>query len=131
MRRLIPVVPIALMILAQGQALAAGYNIYEMGGRATALGGAFTATADDPSAIFYNSAGTAFLKEGWAASFNISFVRPKINFTRAEGITPILYPGSPTGETKSTTFFPIGTYVTYKANDEWSGGIGTDLPPGG
>src|ERR1051325_8974609 len=40
-------------------AFAAGFSIFEQGAKATAMGGAFAATADDPSAIFYNVAGLA------------------------------------------------------------------------
>ena len=38
------------------------FAFFEVGARAAALGGAFTAKADDISAIFYNPAGLAFLK---------------------------------------------------------------------
>jgi len=38
------------------------FLFYEVGARAAALGGAFTARADDVTAIFYNPAGLAFLK---------------------------------------------------------------------
>ena len=38
------------------------FAFYEVGARAAALGGAFTAKADDITSIFYNPAGLAFLK---------------------------------------------------------------------
>lgn len=44
-------------------AFGAGYSLFEQGAKATAMGGAFAATADDPSAIFYNVAGIAFQRE--------------------------------------------------------------------
>ncbi|HWS72559.1 MAG TPA: transporter, partial [Thermoanaerobaculia bacterium] len=40
-------------------AFGSGFSIFEQGAKATAMGGAFAATADDPSAIFYNIAGIA------------------------------------------------------------------------
>src|SRR5665647_926135 len=43
-------------------ALAAGLKVNEQGAKAMAMGNAFTAQADDPSALFYNPAGIAFLK---------------------------------------------------------------------
>ncbi len=43
----------------------------EMGARAIAMGGAYTAIAGDPNCIFYNPAGTAFVN-GFALAFNHS-----------------------------------------------------------
>ena len=63
-----PLAAALAVLLIAGSAWAGGFNIYEMGARATALGGAFTATADDASALFYNPAGLAFQPDGenWA-----------------------------------------------------------------
>jgi long-chain fatty acid transport protein len=57
---------IAVSILAtfvSAAAFGAGFSIFEQGAKATAMGGAFAATADDPSAIFYNPAGIAQQRE--------------------------------------------------------------------
>src|SRR5260221_5117657 len=43
-------------------AIASGFSIYEQGGRGMGFAGAYVALADDPSAIFHNAAGIAFLK---------------------------------------------------------------------
>jgi long-chain fatty acid transport protein len=43
--------------LAAGPAFGSGYSIYEQGAEAMANGGAFTARADAPSALFFNPAG--------------------------------------------------------------------------
>jgi long-chain fatty acid transport protein len=53
---------IAVYIIAL-PAFGAGYSLFEQGAKATAMGGAFAATADDPSAIFYNVAGIAYQRE--------------------------------------------------------------------
>jgi long-chain fatty acid transport protein len=108
----------------------AGFNIYEMGARATAMGGAFVAAADDPSAIFYNPAGTAWLPPGFAASVNVSAISPETKFARATGVTESMYPGDPTAQTKSSIFTPTGIYVTYRKDEHWSGGIGFFTPFG-
>src|SRR5881396_3270333 len=50
---------ISALILVGGSAFGSGFSIFEQGAKATAMGGAFAATADDPSAIFYNVAGIA------------------------------------------------------------------------
>src|SRR4051795_1599429 len=47
------------MLAVSGAAFGAGFGLFEQGAKATAMGGAFAATADDPSAIFYNPAGIA------------------------------------------------------------------------
>jgi len=43
-------------------ALAAGLKVNEQGAKAMGMGNAFAAQADDPSALFFNPAGIAFLK---------------------------------------------------------------------
>lgn len=126
-RSLIAVALVPLFVA--GSARAGGFNIYEMGTRATALGGAYTATADDPTAIFYNPAGLAYQADGWQFSVNTSPISPKNSYARATGATAIEYPGDPTAETKSTWFFPTGAYLTYK-RDAWSGGFGFFTPFG-
>lgn len=123
-------IAVALVSLcAAGPAFAGGFNIYEMGARATALGGAFTATADDGSAIFYNPAGLAYQPEGWQFSVNVSPINPNNAYSRADGTTAILYPGDATGETKSNWFFPTGAYASYRSG-AWSGGFGFFTPFG-
>src|SRR5664280_201727 len=44
-----------------GRLEAAGFALFEEGSKGNAAGGAFAATADDPSAMFYNPAGNAFI----------------------------------------------------------------------
>jgi len=42
---------------------AAGFGIFEQGTRAMGMAGAFTAQADDPSALWHNAGGLAFFDE--------------------------------------------------------------------
>ena len=51
---------LAVAFAATNRLDAAGFALFEQGHKATALGGAFVAQADDPSAMFYNPAGNAF-----------------------------------------------------------------------
>lgn len=124
------VMALALLLAIPAVAAAGGFNIYEMGGRATALGGAFTATADDPSAIFYNPAGTAFLPRGWAVSLNIAPVMPTNKYAQPIGLTADQFPGDATGETERSVYWPAGAYVTYRHDETWSGGFGFFTPFG-
>src|SRR5262249_16306799 len=48
------------LVAAAGAAHGAGFALFEQGTKSTALGGAFAAQADEPSAMFYNPAGNAF-----------------------------------------------------------------------
>src|SRR4029450_2618259 len=50
------------LALAATTAGAAGFAIFEQGARGMGFAGAFTAQTTDPSAIFHNAAGIAFLK---------------------------------------------------------------------
>lgn len=123
------IVTSALCVLALvGNARAGGFNIYEMGARATALGGAFTATADDGSAMFYNPAGLAWLEEGWHFSGNLSLIMPGSKFQKAPGV--VGYPGDSTAETKDAIFTPGGLYASYRHDDQWSFGFGAFTPFG-
>ncbi len=79
-RIVISLVIAGLALFGAGSALATGFSIYEAGSRATALGGAFTANADDGSAMFYNAAGLSFMK-GQSIDVNAMFIRPDFKFT--------------------------------------------------
>ena len=52
---------VALVTLAAAPLHAAGFSIFEQGSKAMGMAGAFTAQADDPSALFYNAGGLAFV----------------------------------------------------------------------
>src|SRR6266511_3052961 len=47
------------VLMISTAAFGSGFALFEAGAKAVAMGGAFAATADDPSAIFYNVAGIA------------------------------------------------------------------------
>jgi long-chain fatty acid transport protein len=126
-KKCIWVAALAACVVA-GEARAGGFNVYEMGARATALGGAFTATADDGSALFYNPAGLAWLDEGWHTSVNVSFILPKSKYERSPGVTG--YPGADTAETEDAVFTPGGIYASYHPSQEWAFGFGVFTPFG-
>ena len=69
------------LILPHDSARASGTTINEVSARASGMQGAFTAIADDPSAIFYNPAGITQL-EGTQIAFNPSIVVPNIEYER-------------------------------------------------
>lgn len=80
------------------------FSFFEVGARAAALGGAFTARADDITAVFYNPAGLAFLG-GVGFKTNLTFANRKIGATRSDtGLT------FPTGQTE----FRGGHFLTWR-----------------
>ena len=70
-----------------GKAHAAGMFVTPHGARPLALGGAFTAGADDLNAIYYNPAGVAamdFGATGWSGLLDGGFVLQNVTYTREE-----------------------------------------------
>src|SRR5688572_15007172 len=54
---------LTLGLLAGAPAFAAGFSVFEQGSKAMGMAGAFTAQADDPSMLFHNAGGLAFVTE--------------------------------------------------------------------
>ena len=114
-----------LLMVCAGMASAAGFNIYEAGARATALGCAFTATADDGSALFYNPAGLSF-QLGTKASLNLIEVGPRFKFIEATDAA-----GDPaTGEAAYNWYLVPGAYYTHNDGGKLSYGFGVYAPFG-
>ena len=58
--KIIPVLLVVFVLLSATDVNATGYRLYEIGAKAAMLAGAFTGSADNTSAIYYNPAGVAF-----------------------------------------------------------------------
>ncbi|TWJ19849.1 OmpP1/FadL family transporter [Geobacter argillaceus] len=99
--------------LAQG----AGFKINEQGAKAMGMANAFTAQADDPSALYYNPAGIAYLKGAQVNLGSLVIAVPQTEFT---GTTP-LSGNPPTGvgstpvfeKAKRDLFIAPSLYATY------------------
>ena len=115
-----------LLILSSGSALASGFSIYEAGSKATALGCAFTATADDGSALFYNAAGLSFMT-GSRAEVNAVFVAPQFSFSGKLSKTD---PFTSTGEAEDKVYPVPGVYYTNNPGGKLAFGIGVYAPFG-
>ena len=91
------------------------------------MGGAMTAVADDPSALFWNPAGIAFQDdEGTQIMLGTTFITAKQDFT---GMSP--FPGDGyTVSQEDQIFFPPHAYVVLPANDALSIGVSMTTPYG-
>jgi long-chain fatty acid transport protein len=113
-----------------GSAFASGFLIPEQGAKASAMAGAFAATADDPSAIFYNPAGIAQQRE-----FSVLAGTTLINFTNEfTGDPNSAVTGGARGEYNRHTFnipnmyavMPLGTNLTLGVGVFAAFGLRTD-----
>lgn len=114
------------MILAGGTALGSGFSIFEQGAKATGMGGAFVATADDPSAIFYNVAGIAQQR-------NMAFYSggTLINFTNEfRGDPNDVFASGTTGHYNRHTFIPPNAYAIVPIGSNLTFGVGVMAPFG-
>ncbi|HEY3173303.1 MAG TPA: outer membrane protein transport protein, partial [Thermoanaerobaculia bacterium] len=118
---------LALLFLAAAPAYPAGFSIFAQGARASGMGLAFTAVADDPSAVFYNPAGLGFQKHFSALVGGSLLSKVKGEF---EGANP--YPGTSFGveeQSKSTYYLPT-FYAVLPLTTNVNFGVGVFSPYG-
>ncbi|MDP6796374.1 MAG: outer membrane protein transport protein, partial [Candidatus Krumholzibacteria bacterium] len=106
-------------------AWAAGFAVWEMGTKSSALGGTMTASADDPTAIFFNPAGLAGL-EGSNFSLDLTGISPKTEFS---GVAP--NPGFGVTERLADHFFLLPqAYYSRSLGKDLAFGLGFYTPYG-
>lgn len=106
-------------------AAAAGYSIYEQGSKALGMAGAFTAVADDPSAVFFNPAGLARL-EGTQVQVGVHLITISREFA---GAAP--FPGfGVTEEASDELGTPINLYMAHRLSPSLAAGLGVNNPFG-
>jgi len=111
-------VPVLLVLLfTASTSFAAGFRLPEAGAKAMGMGFAFTAQADDPSAIYFNPAGLTQLK-GNNLKLGVTYV--KENGGTFSGTTP-LTGGAQRSETQKDLNFYIPNF--FYANSNPSTGI--------
>lgn len=116
----------AATLAVSGAAFGAGFGLFEQGAKATAMGGAFAATADDPSAIFYNVAGIAqqrrmaFMAGGTTINFSNQFTGDPNDALTA----------GTTGHYRAHTFVPPNVYVIVPIGSNLTFGVGVFTPFG-
>lgn len=121
------------ILLLTTAAFGSGFSLWEQGAKATAMGGAFAATADDPSAIFYNVAGIAYQRDMAATAggtmitfsneFNGSDPYPGegtvARYADHTFVLPNMYLVIPVGENAT---FGIGQFTAFGLRTDWNDG---------
>jgi long-chain fatty acid transport protein len=112
-----------LGLLCSSMAVSGGYQLNEQNARAVGMGGAFVATASDPSAIYFNPAGLAF-QNGINVLGGINFIMPSTSFTGSGTQMAVQT------KTNSQVFTPFNVYGSYQVNDQFVVGLGIYNPFG-
>ncbi len=101
---------------------ASGFQLNEHGAKAMSMANAFTAYANDASAVYFNPAAISYSK-GTKIMLGISPILPSNSF---EGPTPL----TTKTDAESKVFFPFNAYFTHKINDQWGFGFAVNVPFG-
>jgi long-chain fatty acid transport protein len=116
----------AAALVAATPSFGAGFSIFEQGSRAMGMAGAYTAQAEDGSAMFHNVAGLAFQQEG---GLEVGVTLITFSESEFEGAAP--FPGTgATGEQESNIFFPPHAYWVKPINDRFTFGFSMNSPFG-
>ncbi len=110
-----PFLSVLFVLFLSTSAFGAGFGLYEGSARGNVLGAGLTASADDPSAVFYNPAGITQLK-GTQAMFGATFIYPKTDV--------LTTPPSVETASKENWWIPPHAYLTHQINDKWWAGFG-------
>lgn len=116
---------VALLLVAAIPAQGAGFLIFEQGAKAMGMAGAFTAQADDPSALFHNAGGIAFQNK---RDFLLggTLVTGQADFS---GAAPFPGPGVSEQTEKLQELVPHFYWIE-PINDRLSFGLGINAPFG-
>lgn len=121
-----------ITILAAAAPLSYGsaFAVNELGARAQGMGGAYTSIANDPSAIFFNPAGIAFLK-GTNFQMDNLVVAGQFRFIPTDPPPGTTVPEKGFSGATSQPFIPIASlYFTKRMNDRMAFGFGGYTPFG-
>ena len=107
-----------LLLFGAGASFATGFDLFQHGGRGTGQVGAFTARADEPSALTYNPAGIAAL-HGWQVQAGLDFFQGKDTYTSST---------VGTSSAHHVINFPPHLYASWRGSGPFAFGIGIDSP---
>jgi long-chain fatty acid transport protein len=116
----------ALIAGAAGPAFSAGFGFFEQGTRAMGMAGAYTAQADDPSMLFHNPGGLAFVTDP-ALAGGLTYIQAlEAEF---EGADPFPGEGYTAEQEMLSEGLPHGYYVA-PINETWKWGVALNAPFG-
>jgi long-chain fatty acid transport protein len=118
---------LAFLVVLLFSAMAGGFLLPEAGAKAMGMGFAFTAQANDPSAIYFNPAGLVQL-EGNNAMVGVTYIRE--NGATFSGVTPLTGGASVSETQKDLDFFIPNAYITRKSSPHFAYGVGVFVPFG-
>src|SRR5262245_6984492 len=114
---------LAAASLLAAPAHAGGFLVFQQGARGMGLAGAYAAQSDDPSAIFHNPAGVAFL-EGQRLYLGASLVHSQLDFA---GTSPFPGPGVTESGDAPLSLPPAFDY-SQQLSERMVVGVGLHLP---
>jgi len=116
----------ALVCLAASPASASGFSIFEQGSRAMGMAGAFTAQADDGSALFHNVGGLGFFTEPHFSAGLTYITASRADF---DGANP--FPGQGIHDEQETLqATPPHLYWIKPLGNAWNFGLAVNTPFG-
>jgi long-chain fatty acid transport protein len=118
-------VALGFLLLSAPRAQAAGFALENQGARAMGFAGAYVAQSYDPSAIYWNAAGTGFLR-GKQIYLSAGLGSIGTDFT---GIGPFPPPGT-LEQTKRQLLILPAVYYTQQVGENWVVGLGFYTPFG-
>lgn len=121
MKSLLVLLIVSLMLIS-AEVYAGGFQINEHSARAMAMGGAFTAVANDPSAIYFNGAGLTQIS-GTQFLFGTTIIAPVSSF---RGVSPNITEYN----MKKQYFPPVHFWLSHRISEEFAFGIGFTSPFG-
>ncbi len=105
------------LLLWGGPVYAGGLSTSGQGSRALGMGGAFTAVADDGSAIYYNPAGMGQI-DGTLIEAGAALIYPEIRYTMPDGATQ---------KSTKSAFGPT-LFITHRVTESFTAGLGIYTP---
>jgi long-chain fatty acid transport protein len=118
-----------VLLFTASTSFAGGFRLPEQGAKAMGMGFAFTAQADDPSAIYFNPAGLTQLK-GSNVMVGVTYVR--LNGGEFTGTTPVDNVFANKSETQKSLdlFIPSAYYTKTTSDGHIAYGVGIFAPFG-
>lgn len=111
-----------LILCLSSLVFAGGFQLNQHGAKASGMSGAFTAVANDPSAVYWNPAGLSYIK-GTHFMLSSHFVSPSSGF---RGI----HPNVDEYKVVKRTFYPSNFFASHSFDENWAVGFGFTVPFG-